>query len=64
MITILINGLILLGACVAGGYLAVILSWAAWKKSWAGHDLAQSKTVMVKVVASTGIVAWAQQLTA
>ena len=23
---------------IAGGFWAVILSWAVWKRSWAGHD--------------------------
>ena len=49
---------------MAGGYLAVILSWAVWKRSWAGHDPTQSKTAAAKVVATTGIAMQDQQLIA
>ena len=50
--------------CVAGGFWAIILSRAAWKRSWVGGDPAQSKMAMDRIVAMTGIVAWAQLLTA
>ena len=41
----------------------IILSWAVQKRSWAGCDLARSKTAAVKVIVTTGIAAQAQLLT-
>ena len=49
---------------VAGGFWAVILSRATWKKSWAGHDPTHSIIVVDRNVAITGDTAWAQLLTA
>ena len=49
---------------VAGGFWAVILSWAAWKKSWAGRDPTHSITPVDRSVAITGDTALAQLLTA
>ena len=49
---------------VAGGFWAVILSWAAWKKSWAGRDPTHSIILMDRSVAITGDTARAQLLTA
>ena len=49
---------------VAGGFWAVILSQAAWKRSWAGCDPTQSKMAVDRSVANTGDTAWAQLLTA
>ena len=43
---------------VSGGYYAVILSWAMWKRNWVGLDPTQSK-MAVKIVATLGIVVWA-----
>ena len=43
---------------------AVILSQAVWKRSWAGCDPTQSKMAVDRIVATTGIEAWAQLLTA
>ena len=43
---------------------AVILSWAVWNKSWAGCDPAQSKISTYTSIATTGIAAQAQLLTA
>ena len=48
---------------IARGFWAVILSQAAWKRSWAAHDPAQSKMSTDRMVATTGIAAWAQLLT-
>ena len=50
--------------CVAGGFWAVILSWAAWKKSWAGCDPTHSIIPVDRSVAITGDTARAQLLTA
>ena len=49
---------------VAGGFWAVILSRAAWKKSWAGRDPTHSMIPADRSVAITGDMAWAQLLTA
>ena len=49
---------------VAGGFWAVILSRAAWKKSWAGHDPTRSIIPMDRSVAITGDTVQAQLLTA
>ena len=49
---------------VAGGFWAVILSWAVWKKSWVGHDPTRSIIMANRSVAITGNMAWAQLLTA
>ena len=49
---------------VAGGFWAVILSWAAWKKSWAGRDPTHSIIPTDRSVAITGDTARAQLLTA
>ena len=49
---------------VSGGYSVVIISWDAWKRIWVGCDLTQSKMVVAKVVATTGIAAWAPKLIA
>ena len=49
---------------IAGGFLAIIISWAAWKRSWVGHDPAQSKMAADRSVAATGIFVWAQLLKA
>ena len=40
---------------VARVFLAVISSWATWKRSWAGHDASQNKTAMERIVANIGI---------
>ena len=49
---------------VAGGFWAVILSRAAWKKSWAGRDPTRSIIPTDRSVAITGDTARAQLLTA
>ena len=49
---------------LAGGFWAVILSRAAWKKSWAGCDPTHSIIVADRSVAITGDTARAQLLTA
>ena len=49
---------------VAGGFWAVILSRAAWKKSWAGRDPTHSIIAADRSVAITGDTARAQLLTA
>ena len=49
---------------VAGGFWAVILSRAAWKKSWAGRDPTRSIILMDRSVAITGDMVRAQLLTA
>ena len=49
---------------VAGGFWAVILSQAAWKRSWVGHDSTQSKMVTDRSVDTTRIAAQAQLLIA
>ena len=49
---------------VAGGFWAVILSRAAWKKSWAGRDPTRSMIPVDRSVAITGDTARAQLLTA
>ena len=49
---------------VAGGFWAVILSRAAWKKSWAGRDPTHSIIPADRSVAITGDMARAQLLTA
>ena len=49
---------------VAGGFWAVILSRAAWKKSWAGRDPTRSIIPADRSVAITGDTARAQLLTA
>ena len=49
---------------VSGGFWAVIFSQAMWKRSWVGHDPAQSKMATDRIVATTGKAAWAQLLTA
>ena len=49
---------------VAGGFWAVILSRAVWKKSWTGRDPTCSIIAADKSVAITGDMAWAQLLTA
>ena len=48
---------------ISGGFWAIILSWAVWKKIWVGHDPTQSKMAADRIVATTGIAVWAQQLT-
>ena len=48
---------------VAGGFWAVILSQAAWKKSWAGHNPTHSIIAADRSFAITGNTAWAQLLT-
>ena len=53
-----------LGAHVAGGFWAVILSQAVWKRSWAGHDPTHSIIVADRSVAITGDMALVQLLTA
>ena len=53
-----------LGGCVAGGFWAVILSQAAWKRSWVGCDPAHSIMMVDRSVAITGDTARAQILTA
>ena len=49
---------------VAEGFWAVILSRAAWKKSWVGRDPTRSIILADRSVAITGDMAWAQLLTA
>ena len=49
---------------VAGGFWAVILSRAAWKKCWAGRDPTHSIIVADRSVAITGNMVRAQPLTA
>ena len=49
---------------VAGGFRAVILSRAAWKKSWTGRDPTRSIIPTDRSVAITGDTARAQLLTA
>ena len=49
---------------VAGGFWAVILSRAAWKKSWVGRDPTRSIIPTDRSVAITGNTARAQLLTA
>ena len=49
---------------VAGGFWAVILSRAAWKKSWAGRDPTRSIILVDRSVAITGDMVRAQLLTA
>ena len=39
---------------VAGGVWAIIFSWAAWKRSWAGRDPTYSITASDRSVAITG----------
>ena len=51
-------------ANVAGGFWAVILSRAAWKKNWAGCDPTRSIIPTDRSVAITGDMARAQLLTA
>ena len=53
-----------LNQLVAGGFWAVILSRAAWKKSWAGRDPTHSIIPADRSVAITGDTARAQLLTA
>ena len=48
----------------AGGFWAVILSQAAWKRIWVGCDPAQIIMASDRSIATTGIVEWAQLLTA
>ena len=50
--------------CVTGGFWAVILSRAAWKKRWAGRDPTRSIIPMDRSVTITGDMARAQLLTA
>ena len=49
---------------VAGGFWAVILSRAAWKRSWVGRDPTHSIIAVDRIVAITGDMAWVQLLTA
>ena len=49
---------------VAGGFWAVILSQAAWKRSWVGCDQTHSIIVVDRSIAITGNMAWTQLLTA
>ena len=48
----------------AGGFWAVIISQAMWKRSWVGRDPAPSKMAADRSIATTGIAVRAQQLTA
>ena len=50
--------------CIAGGFWAVILFRAAWKRSWVGRDPTHSIIVAEKSVAIIGDMALAQLLTA
>ena len=50
-------------ASVAGGFWAVILSRAAWKKSWVGRDPTRSIILTDRSVAITGDTVRAQLLT-
>ena len=56
--------LIIYTICIAGGFWAVILSLAAWKRSWAGCDPTHSIIVADRSVAIIGDAAWAQLLIA
>ena len=47
---------------VSGGFWAVIPPQAVWKRNWAGHDPAQSKVAVARIVATIDIVVWAQLL--
>ena len=49
---------------VSGGFWVVILSWAAWKRSWAGRDPTHSIIVADRSVAIAGNTVRAQLLTA
>ena len=49
---------------ISGGFWAIILSWAVWKRSWAGGDPTYSIIVVDRSIAITGDMAWAQLLTA
>ena len=49
---------------VAGGFWAVILFWAKWKRSWVGRDPTHSLIAVDRSVAITGDTARAQLLTA
>ena len=62
--TVLYPRIHIVSTTVAGGYSTIILSQAVWKRSWVGHDPAQSKTAADTSVANTGDTAWAQLLTA
>ena len=48
---------------VVEGFLAIILSQAVWKRSWAEGNPTQSKMAADRSVSTTGIAAWAQLLT-
>ena len=49
---------------VAGGFWAIILSQAVWKRSWVGCDPTHSIIAADKSIAITGDMARAQLLTA
>ena len=49
---------------VVGGFWAVILSWAARKRSWGGCNPTQIKTAMDRSVVNTGDMVRAQLLIA
>ena len=44
---------------IAGGFSAVIFSLVVSKKRWAGGNLGQRKTATNRILATTGIAAWA-----
>ena len=58
------NHAVLVIGYVAGGFWAVILSRAAWERSWVGYDPTCSIIAVDGSVAITGNTAWAQLLTA
>ena len=57
-------GLLFFWSTVSGGFWAVILSQAVWKRSWAGRDPTHSIIAVDRNIAITGDMVQAQLLTA